>query len=82
MNALSARVTEGVCGVLKSMPRHAAQVESPQGIAAAQTGKKSLSDLLGTPAGATRALSADLHRRDRCPHASPVSADGGQHYFT
>ena len=25
---------------------------------------------------------ADLHRRDHCPHASLVSADGGQHYTT
>ena len=50
--------------------------------AAAQTGKKSQSGLLGTPAAAIRALPADLHRRDCCPHASPVSADGGQHYFT
>ena len=38
--------------------------------AAAQTGKKSQSGLLGTPAGAIRALPADLHRRDRCPHAA------------
>jgi hypothetical protein len=48
----------------------------------AQTGKRSQSGLLGTPAGAIRALPADLHRRDRCPHASPVSANGGQHYST
>ena len=34
--------------------------------------------ILSSPASS----SADLHRRDRCPHASPVSADEGQHYST